>query len=189
MLAPMIDYVDPNAAMDAFFAHPRIRHLKTRNWSRPGGQRHWYAIDRKLSLEESRELLERVPAGAYVVGFDWKYESPSDAGAWVELQRYPDLWTAKFSNHGWSSWPVPIDFDAAARLYWDGLLVDTLYFMGYQRNREPRPPGEHMAHSSLSHELPEQFEARIDQRIVDYIAQRVATIDGTVRPEPGQLSD
>lgn len=183
----MIEYVDPNPQMAAFFAHPRVTHLKTRNWSHPGGQRHWYAIDPALSLDESRELLERLPNGAYVVGFDWKYDSPSDAGAWVELQRYPDLWTAKFSNHGWSSWPVPIVFDAATRLYWDGLLVDTLYFMGYQRKREPHPPREHMAHSGLSHELPEQFEVTIDQRIADYITRRVAAIDGTSRAQPDPL--
>jgi hypothetical protein len=69
-------------------------------------------------------------------------------------------------------------------MYWDGLLVDPLYFMGYQRKREPRPPSEHRAHSGLSRELPEQFESRIEPRVVEYIEQRVAGIDGTSRTPP-----
>ena len=96
----MPEYVDPNAEMEAFFAHRRITHRKTRNWTRPGGQRHWFAIDPQLTLEETRDLLARLPTGAYVVSFDWKYDSPSDAGAFVALQRYPNVWTAEFSNHG-----------------------------------------------------------------------------------------
>ena len=160
------------------------------DWTRPGGQRHWFAVEPQLTLEETRDLLERLPIGAYVVCFDWKYDSPSDPGAYVELQRYPNFWTAEFSNNGgWSSRKVPIDFESVARMYWDGLLVDTLYFMGYQSKREPRPPSEHRAHSGLSHELPEQFEARVESRIVDYIKQRVAEIDGTFRTPPNPRVD
>lgn len=180
----MIEYVEPNSAMATFFAHPRVRHLKTRNWTRPGGQRHWFALNPKLTLAETRDLLQSLPLGAYVRSFDWQYDSPSDAGAYVELQRYPELWTASFSNHGWSSYEVPIEFDSAVRLYWDGLLVDDLHFMGYQRNREPKLPEKYTAHSGLSHELPEQFEERIKPSIVDYIKRRVADIDGEVQSPP-----
>jgi hypothetical protein len=180
----MPEYVEPNSEMDAFFAHPRITHRKTRNWPTPGGQRHWYAIDPKLTLEETRNSLERLPIGAYAQSFDWKYDSPSDSGAWVEIQRYPNIWTAKFSNHGWSSFPVPIDFESAARMFWDGLLVDTLYFMGYQRKREPKATTEHMAHSGLSHDLPEPFEKRIKPQIVNHIKRRAAEIDGAKQTPP-----
>ncbi|HEV7280249.1 MAG TPA: hypothetical protein VGN57_08560 [Pirellulaceae bacterium] len=186
----MPDYVRPNAEMEAFFAHPSISHHKTRNWKKTGGQRHWFAVDPQLTLEETRDLLRRVPVGAYLVSFDWKYDSPSDPGAYVELQRYPDFWTAQFwNNGGWSSRKAPLDFESAVRLYWDGLLVDPLYFMGYQRDREPRAPDEHVAHSGLSHELPEQFEDTIQLRIVDYIKQRAAEIDETSRTPPNPRRD
>lgn len=48
--------------------------------------------------------------------------------------------TAQFSIHGWSSRKVPVDVESAARMDWDGLLVDPLHFMGYQRKRKPKPP-------------------------------------------------
>ena len=85
----MPEYVEPNSEMNSFFGHPRITHHKTRNWSKPGGQRHWFAVDSKLTLAETRDLLHCLPIGAYVISFDWKYDSPSDAGAFVELHRYP----------------------------------------------------------------------------------------------------
>ncbi len=180
----MIEYIDPDAEMVPFFDHPRITHCKTRNWTNPPGQRHWFSIDQELTLDEARDAMARLPVGAYVKSFDWMYDSPSDPGAYTEFRRYPENWTAAFSNHGWSSSPVPINFESAALLFWDGLLVDDLYFMGYQRNRVPKPPKEHMAHSGLSYELPDNFAERIQERIVDYIHQRVAKIDGVSRSEP-----
>lgn len=180
----MIEYVEPNADMREFFAHPRITHRKTRNWTRPDGQRHWFAIDHRLTLAETRDLLDRLPIGAYVVSFDWQYDSPSDPGAYVALQKYPETWTAEFSNHGWSSYKVPLDFESATRLYWDGLLIDDLHFMGYQSNREPKLPAEYRAHSGLSRELPKDFEQRVKREIVEYIDRRVAEIDGSSQSPP-----
>ena len=180
----MIEYVDPHVDMVPFFDHPRVTHGKTRNWTTPPGQRHWFAIDHQLTLDEARDLLARLPVGAYAQSFDWMYESPSDPGAYTEFRRYPKIWTATFSNHGWGSFPVPIDFESAARLFWDGLLIDDLYFMGYQRNREAKPPAEHMAHSGLSHELPDNFAERAEKRTVDYIRQRVAGINEVCRSQP-----
>lgn len=178
----MIEYVKPAEDMANFFAHPEVNHGRTRTWKKPKGQRHWFAVDHDLKLNETRDLLRRLPIGAYVVSFDWKYDSPSDPGAYVELQRYPGIWTAEFwNNGGWCTYKVPIDFESAARLYWDGLLVDTLHFMGYQSNREPELPTEHMAQSGLSHDLPNDFEERIKPEIVEHIKCRAAQIDGTSR--------
>lgn len=180
----MIEHVNPNAEMAPFFDHPLITHHKTRNWTSPPGQRHWFSIDEQMTLDDARDALSCLPVGAYAQSFDWMYESPSDPGAYTEFRRYPKTWTATFSNHGWGSYPVPIDFESAASLFWDGLLVDALYFMGYQRNREPKPPQEHMAHSGLSAVLPDNFAERIKKEIVDYIQRRVTGIDGISRSQP-----
>jgi hypothetical protein len=155
--------------MDNFFAHPGVFHRNTRDWKEEG-QRHWFTVDPKLSLDDVRALLALVPVGAYVQCFDKHFQSPSDPGAWVDLRRYPESWTATFSNHGWSSHPVPIDFDAAARLFWDCRNFDYHEFLGV------RGESQHMAHSGLSSELPSDLDTNGDNKLAIYLRERVARI-------------
>jgi hypothetical protein len=155
--------------MDEFFAHRRIRHRITRDW-RGDGQRHWFKVDPAMTVGETRELLELVPIGAFVQCFDHEFESPSDPGAWVALQRFPELWTATFSNHGWSSSPVAIDFDDATLLFWECRDFDYCKFLGI------RDQSQQMAHSGLKTELPADLVNDPSSKLATHIRQRIAGI-------------
>lgn len=155
--------------MQEFFAHPGVFHLRTRDWNNEG-QRHWFTVDPNLSLADVQAILQLVPVGAYVQCFDKQFESPSDPGAWVDLRRYPELWTATFSNHGWGSRPVPIEFDAAARLFWDCRNFDYCAFLGF------RGESQHMAHSGLSAKPPTALDTSPDNKLAVYLRQRVSQI-------------
>jgi hypothetical protein len=155
--------------MDQFFAQPGVRHRRTRDWP-DGGQRHWFKVDAAMTPQEIRALLELAPVGAYVRCFDREYDSPSDPGAWVALQRYPTLWTATFENHGWTSSSVPIDFEDAVLLVWDCRDFDYSKFLGV------RNESELMAHSGLSVELPQRFDGHPESKPARHIKDRVASI-------------
>lgn len=155
--------------MDDFFAQPGIRHRMTRDWN-DGGQRHWFKVNRSMTLDQTRELLKLVPIGAYVQCFDKEFDSPSDPGAWVALQRYSEFWTATFTNHGWGSSPVLIDFEDAALLFWDCRDFDYGKFLGR------RVESEHMAHSGLKTKPPDTLDTDPDSKQKRHISARVAAI-------------
>jgi len=159
------------SGMDEFFAQPGVRLRKTRDWPH-GGQRHWFKVEPWLTARKIRTLLELLPVGAYVQCFDREYDSPSDAGAWVTFQQYPNLWTATFENHGWSSDSVPIDFEDAALIFWDCQDFDYCQFLGF------RGESELMAHSGLSAELPKYFDSDPESKPSRHVKERVAAIKG-----------
>jgi len=157
--------------MDDFFAQPGVRHRVTREWN-DNGQRHWFKVGSDMTLDQIRELLSLVPMGAYVTCFDQEYDSPSDPGAWVAFQRYPELWTAKFNNHGWSSDPVPIAFEDAALIFWECRDFDYCKFLRVLDNSEL------MAHSGLKTDLPQGLDTSPDSKPARHIRNRVAEIKG-----------
>jgi hypothetical protein len=108
--------------------------------------------------------------GAYVTCFDQEYDSPSDAGAWVAFQRYPDLWTGTFNNHDWSSDPVPIPFEDAALIFWECRDFDYCKFLGVLENSEL------MAHSGLKPDFPQGLDTNPDSKPARHIRKRVAEI-------------
>ena len=157
------------SAMDEFFACPGVRHRKTRDWN-DGGQRHWFKLDPDLSVQQIRELLGLVPEGALVQCFDPHYDSPSDAGAWIAFQRYPTFWTATFSNHGWSSAGVPVEFEDAVLIFWEGRDFDYCRFLGV------RDDSELTAHSGLSTEPPKNLDADPQSQFARFLRARAAAI-------------
>ena len=156
--------------MDLFFAQSGVHLHHTKKWS-DGGHRHWFSLDPHLTVDDVRSLLKMVPVGAYVRCFDPEYESPSDPGAWIAFQRCSDGWTAKFSNHGWSSAAVPVDFEDVALIFWQARDFDYGKFLG--RHSE----NELMAHSGLSGEAPKRLESDPASGPARYLRDRAAAIN------------
>lgn len=155
--------------MDLFFDQSGVHLHRTRKWS-DGGHRHWFSLDPQLTVDDVRSLLEMVPVGAYVRCFDPEYESPSDPGAWIAFQRYSDCWTAKFSNHGWSSAAMPVDFEDLTLIFWQAKDFDYGKFLGGHSESVL------MAHSGLCGEIPKRLENDPESSPARFLRDRAAAI-------------
>ena len=167
----------PESYLSDFFRNPIVHHRKTRDWPH-GGQRHWFAIEPGLTRQQIRLLFDLVPVGASLDTYDPTYDSPSEVGAWITFRRYPDLWTATFRNHGWSSDPAPVDLEDAALIYWETYDIDSDVHMPGRRPTEDagRIGIEHISESGLDTDLPGKLDRDPDGKGARFLRERVASI-------------
>ena len=167
----------PESDLSDFFRDPHVHLRKSRDWPH-GGQRHWFAVAPGLTPQQIRRLFDLIPVGASLDTYDPTYDSPSEVGAWTTFRRYPELWTAEFRNHGWSSYPVPVDLEDAALIYWETYDIDPdLHMPGMTPSTDdPRKPIEHMAESGLDTNLPSKLNRDPEEKGARFLRERAAAI-------------
>ncbi len=153
--------------MDAYFAHPGVKLRTAREWN-DHQMRYWYNIKVGLAAADIEMLLRKVPIGAYVQAFDKEFPSPSDPGAWFDLYHASeDRWLVRWSNHGWSSGAVPIEFHQAVIYFNECYSFHAARFLGFRYKHEL------MAHAAHPGQLNVTMDDRIDSPNSVYLSGRI----------------